>query len=74
LRAHKGEGRRTGHRHHGGGDKNLRPRDATPFSRYQAHGRDQHMTDAADEITEIAKGIAPEKGCRPPGAARARYS
>jgi hypothetical protein len=42
-------------------DKNLRPRDATPFSRYQAHDRAQHMTDAADEIEEISKVIARRK-------------
>jgi hypothetical protein len=30
-------------------DKNLRPRDARPFSGYSAHDRAQHMSDAADE-------------------------
>ncbi len=38
-------------------DKNLRPRDAKPFSGYSAHDRQQHMTDAADEIAEIAEDI-----------------
>ncbi len=34
-------------------DKNLRPRDAKPFSGYSAHERAQHMSDAADEISAL---------------------
>src|SRR5258708_19716949 len=39
-------------------DKNLRPRDGKPFSVYSAHDRQQHMSDAADEIAQIAERIA----------------
>jgi tetratricopeptide (TPR) repeat protein len=42
-------------------DKNLRPRDATPFSGYATHDREQHMTDAADEIAGIAAEITDKK-------------
>jgi hypothetical protein len=38
-------------------DKNLRPRDARPFSAYSLHDRAQHMTDAANEIAEIVEKI-----------------
>jgi hypothetical protein len=43
-------------------DKNLRPRDAKPFSSFSYHDRLQHMTNAADEIAEIADKIALRKG------------
>jgi len=42
-------------------DKNLRPRDARPFSGYSAHDRAQHMTEAANEIAEIAERIVKQK-------------
>ncbi|HWN50579.1 MAG TPA: toll/interleukin-1 receptor domain-containing protein [Xanthobacteraceae bacterium] len=42
-------------------DKNLRPRDAKPFSRYSAHDRAEHMSEAANEIAEIAERIAKQK-------------
>src|SRR5260370_3668313 len=42
-------------------DKNLRPRDGKPFSVYSAHDRQQHMSDAADEIAQIAERIAKQK-------------
>jgi hypothetical protein len=35
-------------------DKNLRPRDGKPLSSYSLHDRQQHMSDAADEIAAIA--------------------
>ena len=35
-------------------DKNLRPRDAKPFSDYSLNDRYRHMSEAADEIAEIA--------------------
>src|SRR5258708_21516030 len=44
-----------------GKDKNLRPRDGKPFSVYSAHERQQHMSDAADEIAQIAERIAKQK-------------
>ncbi|HEX4304281.1 MAG TPA: TIR domain-containing protein [Rhizomicrobium sp.] len=42
-------------------DKNIRPRDAKPFSQFSPHDRMQHMTDAADEIAAIATGIGERK-------------
>ncbi len=42
-------------------DKNLRPRDAKPFSSYSLHDRLQHMADAVDEIVKIAEEIAARK-------------
>jgi tetratricopeptide (TPR) repeat protein len=42
-------------------DKNLRPRDAKPFSGYSSHDRAQHMTDAADEIAALVGAIASRK-------------
>lgn len=42
-------------------DKNLRPRDAKPFSSYALHDRAQHMTDAADEIATLVEKIAQRK-------------
>jgi hypothetical protein len=43
-------------------DKNLRPRDAKPFSSYSLNDRFQHMAEAADEIATIVKEIAARKG------------
>jgi hypothetical protein len=43
-------------------DFNLRPRDAQPFSAYSVNEREQHMTEAANEIAEIAERIAKQKG------------
>ena len=42
-------------------DKNLRPRDARPFSSFSPHDRMQHMTDAANEIAKIAKQVVEQK-------------
>jgi tetratricopeptide (TPR) repeat protein len=42
-------------------DFNLRPRDARPFSSFPLSIRKQHMTDAANEIGEIAARIATHK-------------
>jgi tetratricopeptide (TPR) repeat protein len=53
-------------------DKNLRPRDAKPFSSFPYHERLQHMTDAADEIAEIAKEIVSRKGEEKPSDPPAR--
>jgi hypothetical protein len=39
-------------------DKNLRPRDGRPFSRYSSNDRDEHMAAAANEIAAIAEQIA----------------
>jgi hypothetical protein len=39
-------------------DKNLRPRDGKPFSDYPIGERDQRMSEAADEIAEIAATIS----------------
>jgi Ribonuclease E/G family/TIR domain len=39
-------------------DKNLRPRDGKPLSDYSINERYRHMSDAADEIAEIATGAA----------------
>jgi len=38
-------------------DKNLRPRDAKPFSSYDSDDRERHMKEVADEIAEIAEEI-----------------
>jgi hypothetical protein len=43
-------------------DFNLRPRDAKPFSAYSVNDREHHMTEAANEIAEIAERIAKQKG------------
>ena len=43
-------------------DFNLRPRDAKPLQSYSLAERNQHMSDAADEIAEIANTIAEQKG------------
>jgi tetratricopeptide (TPR) repeat protein len=47
-------------------DKNLRPRDGKPFSGYSAHDRQLHMSQAADEIAEIAKRIVKQKSAAQP--------
>ena len=54
-------------------DKNLRPRDGKPFSDYSINERYRHMSEAADEIAEIATQIAarssgprPEASSPPP--------
>jgi hypothetical protein len=39
-------------------DKNLRPRDGKPLSEYSLNERYQHMSEAADEIADIATAIA----------------
>ena len=49
-------------------DKNLRPRDATPFFIFPLNERLQHMSDAADEIAEIANEIVARKGPARPAA------
>jgi hypothetical protein len=55
-------------------DKNLRPRDAKPFSSFSYHDRLQHMTDAANEIATIAQQIVKRKGARQPSAPSSRPS
>jgi len=50
-------------------DKNLRPRDAKPFSGYSLHDRAQHMTEAADEIAALVKKIAERKIAERPAEA-----
>jgi hypothetical protein len=42
-------------------DFNLRPRDAVPFQKYSLADRNQHMSEAADEIAKIAVTIAERK-------------
>ena len=42
-------------------DFNLRPRDAKPFSSYSLNDLEQHMSDAADEIADVAEDIAEKK-------------
>ena len=42
-------------------DKNLRPRDAKPFSSLSPSERSRQMAEAADEIAEVAKRIADRK-------------
>jgi hypothetical protein len=42
-------------------DKNLRPRDAKPFSGYSLNERYGHMNEAANEILQIALSIAMSK-------------
>ncbi len=51
-------------------DKNLRPRDAKPFSSHSFHDRAQHMTDAADEIAELVEQIAKWKSTERPSVPR----
>src|SRR5262245_45830693 len=47
-------------------DKNLRPRDARPFSSLDYHDRLQHMTEAANEIAKIAHQIVERKSASQP--------
>jgi hypothetical protein len=47
-------------------DKNLRPRDGKPLFAYSANDREQHMTDAADEIAALAQRIVDRKGVQEP--------
>ena len=42
-------------------DKNLRPRDSKPFSSLSPSERSRQMAEAADEIADVAKGIAERK-------------
>jgi hypothetical protein len=49
-------------------DKNLRPRDGTPFWNYSPSDRAQHMTDAANEIAALVKKLAGQKGAAIPRA------
>src|SRR5713101_2494991 len=53
-------------------DKNLRPRDAKPFSGYSAHNRQQHMSDAADEMAEVAERIVKQKSAAQPSTSAMR--
>jgi tetratricopeptide (TPR) repeat protein len=53
-------------------DKNLRPRDAKPFSGFPPHDRMQHMSDAADEIAVIAERIGERKSKAAPVLSRVR--
>jgi hypothetical protein len=56
-------------------DKNLRPRDAKPFSGFSSnHDRLQHMTEAANEIATIAQQIVERKAARQPSAPSIRSS
>ncbi|MFZ1963045.1 MAG: toll/interleukin-1 receptor domain-containing protein [Roseiarcus sp.] len=47
-------------------DKNLRPRDGKSLFEYSVNDRYRHMSDAADEIAEIAGEIAARKDVPPP--------
>ena len=49
-------------------DFNLRPRDAKPFLAYPVADREQHMTEAANEIAEIAERIVKQKAAAQPSA------
>ncbi|MDO8398983.1 MAG: toll/interleukin-1 receptor domain-containing protein [Bradyrhizobium sp.] len=49
-------------------DKNLRPRDARPFSGLSYHDRLQHMTEVANEIGKIAQQIVERKDTRSPSS------
>src|SRR5271166_3517484 len=53
-------------------DFNLRPRDAKPFQSYSLADRNQHMSDAADEIAAIAAQIAARKEAAAPSKPTAR--
>src|SRR5271165_5189121 len=50
-------------------DKNLRPRDAKPFSSLSPSERSRQMAEAADEIADIAKAIAERKAAATEGGA-----
>jgi hypothetical protein len=47
-------------------DWNIRPKNLKPFSDYPQSERERHMSDAADEIIEIAAEIARRKARQPP--------
>lgn len=47
-------------------DKTLRPRDVRPFSSFSNHDRLQHMTEAANEIAQIATQITKRKAALQP--------
>src|SRR5271166_2411060 len=51
---------------------NLRPRDAKPFQGYSLAERNQHMSDAANEIAAIAAEIAAQKGPAAPSKPKSR--
>jgi hypothetical protein len=53
-------------------EANLRPRDARPFSGFSDHDRDQHMSDAADEIAVIAERFVARKAAPTPAAVPAQ--
>jgi tetratricopeptide (TPR) repeat protein len=53
-------------------DKNLRPRDAQPFSGFSYHDRLKHMTEAANEIASFAEAVIQRKGTRQPQSSFAR--
>jgi TIR domain/AAA ATPase domain len=53
-------------------DFNIRPRDAKPFQSYPLGERNQHMSDAADEIAEKAAEIAARKEAASPSKPMAR--
>ena len=53
-------------------DKNLRPRDAKPFSSFSYHDRLQHMKEAADEIAKIAGESVARKRASAPAAPAAQ--
>src|SRR5208282_3493603 len=53
-------------------DFNLRPKDAKPFSAYSLNDREQHMSEAADEIAVIAAAIAERKGPAAPSEPKAQ--
>ena len=53
---------------------NLRPRHAKPFQGYPLAERNQHMSDAADEIAAIADKIAARKEAAAPSKLTARAS
>src|SRR5271166_1278104 len=53
---------------------NLRPRDAKPLQSFSLAERNQHMSDAADEIAAIAAEIAERKEAAAPSKSTARTS
>lgn len=55
-------------------DKNLRPRDAKPFSDFPYNDRLRHMNEAANEIAKIAYQIVQRKGARQQNAPSIRPS
>jgi TIR domain/AAA ATPase domain len=55
-------------------DFNLRPRDAKPLQGFSLADRNQRMSDAADEIADLAKGIEANEGKSPFGMKVTRKS